>query len=911
MKLRIIFLLLLIGLTPSLNGQDKYPVTWEYKDLSFEEFVVKAETLLKLKFFYKEEWIAHIKLGDYQGINTLTGILDIILTGRSLYYYIDERGNVVLTKNYAVKATQKIEEIEEGKFIPPSRYSDENEIAAKGENAFAEVGNPADMNKPGNVVVSGYITNLDTKEPIAGATVYNSKLAVGTISNAYGFYSLNLPRGIHLLRFSFIGLKEKMINLNLNGGGEMNVEMNSVLIPLKEAVVSADKNVTMQRFEVGAEKINITNFKLLPTTLGETDIIKSVLLIPGVQSVGEGAAGFNVRGGSADQNLILLYGAPIYNSSHFFGFFSSINSDIIKDVTLYKGGIPGRYGGRISSVLDIVPRDGNRKEFAGNAGISPVTTHLSVEGPLIKDTLTYILTGRTTYSNWLTNLIENPALQNSKVSFYDLNARITYDLNKKNKIDLSAYLSHDAFSFNSDTVYSYDNNIIALKWRHFFNNRFFSNISFNNSFYKYNISSQDPVTEAFELSHKVNSTGLKADFNLFMGKNEVNFGLDMTNYSISPGSLFPANDSSLMIQNEIDSENALEGALYIEDRLTLTSYLSVNVGMRMSAFYSYGNQSFMIYNPDFPRSRSSVTDTLEFYNGDVSAKYGGPEFRVSLNFRISERNSFKINYNRTRQYIHLLSNTATISPTDTWKLSDYYIKPMIGDQIAVGFYRMLSRSGFETSGEFYYKEIKNMIDFKGGTKLIMAENIERDLINVEGKAYGMELMLKKTEGKIRYSVGYTYSRTLLRSIGNFSDEIINSGNWYPANFDKPHDLVLIFNYLYSRRFSFSSSYVYSTGRPITYPVAMYRISDKLMVHYSERNAYRIPDYSRLDLSVRVSGNLKSKKIAHPNWTFSIYNVLGRENVYSIYFRKENEVLKGYKLSVFGRAIPSVTFSFDF
>jgi hypothetical protein len=706
-------------------------------------------------------------------------------------------------------------------------------------------------------------------------------------------------------------MREKSVNLNLFGTGEFNVDMNSVLIPLKETVVSAQKSVTLQRFEVGAEKINITSFKLLPTSLGESDIIKSVLLIPGVQSVGEGSAGFNVRGGSADQNLILLYSAPIYNSSHFFGFFSAVNSDIIKDVTLYKGGIPSRYGGRISSVLDIGSKEGNRKEFAGNAGISPITTHVSIEGPIIKDTLTYILTARTTYSNWIFGLIKDPQLHKSRASFYDLNGKITYDLNKNNKIDFSAYTSHDSFRFNSDTTYSYNNNIYALKWRHFFNSRFFSSLSVNSSSYDYDIESQYLASEAFLLSHKINSTGIRADFNWFLGRNEINFGLDATKYSILPGSYLPDNDSSLVIPKTIQREHAWEGALYIDDKFLLTDFLSVNLGMRMSSYFSLGPQNVMVYNSEFSRSRATVTDTLNFKSGQTTSKYAGPEFRVSLNFRISDKNSFKINYNRTRQYLHLLSNSTSIAPTDTWKLSDYYLKPQIGDQLAVGFYEMLFRNNFEASAEIYYKEIKNMVDFKGGTNLVMDENVEKDIVNVKGKAYGLELVLKKTEGKVRYSVGYTYSRTFVRSVGTFSEEIINSGKWFPANFDKPNDLVITFNYLFSRRVSFSSNYTWSTGRPITYPIATYRVSDKLMVTYSDRNEYRIPDYSRLDLALKVSGNLKSHRIAHPYWTFSIYNVLGRQNVYSIYFKKEGELVNGYKLSVFGRAIPSVTFSFDF
>jgi hypothetical protein len=645
--------------------------------------------------------------------------------------------------------------------------------------------------------------------------------------------------------------------------------------------------------------------------MGETDIIKSVLLIPGVQSVGEGSSGFNVRGGSADQNLILLYGAPIYNSSHFFGFFSAVNSDIIKDVTLYKGGIPSRYGGRISSVLDIGSKEGNRKEFSGNAGISPITTHLKVEGPLIKDTLTYIVTGRTTYSNWVFGLIENPALQRSRASFYDLNAKLTYDLNKNNKIEFSSYFSHDAFRFNSDTVYSYDNRIFALKWRHFFNSRFFSTVSLNNSFYNYDISSQKVPTEAFVLSHKINTTGFKADFNWFQGRNEINFGLDLNKHIVVPGTYLPANDSSLVIPRTINKEQAWEGGLYIDDKFTLTTYLSLNVGMRLSTYFFTGPHDVMIYDPNYSKTISTVTDTAYYSSGEVVRRYGGPELRLSLNFRLDDKSSIKINYNKTRQYLHLLSNSTSISPTDTWKLSDTYLKPQVGNQYAIGYYKLLFRGSYEASAELYYKQIENMVDFKGGTDLVMDENIEKDIINMKGKAYGLELVFKKTEGKFRYGIGYTYSRTFVKSEGNFSDEIINSGNWFPASFDKPNDLSITFNYLFSRRFSFSSNYVYSTGRPITYPVSTYRIGDKILVNYSDRNEYRLPDYSRLDIAFQVSGNLKSHRIAHPNWIFSVYNVLGRQNVYSIYFKKDGPAVNGYKLSIFGRAIPTVSFNFDF
>ena len=909
MKLKIPFLIIILSSSLSMKAQEQYKLSLNCKDISFIDFVTKVENILPVKFYYKKEWVKDMKLGDYPDCVTLSCVLDNLLKGTSLYYYFDDLGNIILTKNYAVKVNNTPLG-KNKKFLPPTDYSNSADNQQAG-NISVEIGNPAEKNKPGNVTITGYINNRNTREPVAGVTVFVQKLSIGSVSNEYGFYTLTLPRGTHLLQFTFMGMREKAVNMNLYGTGELNVEMNSVMIPLKETVISAQKSITLQRFEVGAEKINITSFKLLPTAMGESDIIKSILLLPGVQSVGEGSAGFNVRGGSADQNLILLYGAPLYNSSHFFGFFSAINSDIIKDVTLYKGGIPSKYGGRISSVLDIGSKDGNREEFAGNAGISPITTHISLEGPIIKDTLTYILTARTTYSNWIFGLIKNPALHNSRASFYDLNGKLTYDLNKNNRIEFSAYTSHDEFRFNTDSTYRYNNNILALKWRHYFNSRFFSSLSLNNSSYNYDISSQNIPIEAFILSHKVNSTGLKADINWFLGRNEINFGIDLTRYDIIPGTYLPYNDSSLVIPRRIEKERAWEGALYIEDKFVATEFLSINVGMRMSSYFSLGPQTVLLYDPEFSKSTTTITDTLKFKPGKVISRYSGPEFRVSLNFRISDNNSFKINYNRTRQYLHLLSNSTSIAPTDTWQLSDYYLKPEIGDQVAIGYYEMLFGNSFEASAEIYYKGIRNMIDYKAGTNLIMDENIERDIVNVKGKAYGLELVLKKTEGKFRYSIGYTYSRTFVKSLGVFSDEVINSGKWFPANFDKPNDLVVTFNYILSRRLSFSSNYSWSTGRPITYPVATYRVADKLIVTYSDRNAHRIPDYSRLDLSLRVSGNLKSHRIAHPYWTFSVYNVLGRQNVYSVYFKKVNENIKGYELSVFGRPIPSVTFNFDF
>jgi hypothetical protein len=409
----------------------------------------------------------------------------------------------------------------------------------------------------------------------------------------------------------------------------------------------------------------------------------------------------------------------------------------------------------------------------------------------------------------------------------------------------------------------------------------------------------------------VNSTGLRVDFNYFLGRNEINFGSDFTFHSVLPGSYKPANDSSIVKPRDLQKERAMENALYFDDKFILNDYISINAGIRLSSFSVFGPGTRLIYNPAFSKSNSSVTDSLTYRSGSVYKLYGGPEFRVSVNFNLTNSNSIKVNYNRTRQYMHLLSNSASISPSDTWKLCDYYLKPQIGDQYAVGFYQMLNRKTIEASAEIYYKTIKNMVTYKGGTSIFMNENIEQDLVGVKGEAYGLELMIKKAEGRVRWSIGYTFSKTFLKSTGKFSDEIINKGNWFPSNYDRPSDLVVTFNYLFSRRFSFSSNYIYTTGRPITYPISAYYFSNDYLINYSDRNKYRIPDYSRLDLSFRISGNLKSHRITHPNWTFSVYNLLGRQNVYSEYFISSNNQVAGYKLSVFGRAIPSLTFSFDF
>jgi outer membrane receptor for ferrienterochelin and colicin len=912
MKKFFLILSIIMFILPVSTGQNSdYKIFWKYEGQSFKEFADSAESHYKISFYYKSEWINNIRIGKYKESIGLSDLLGKTFNGTRIYYFIDDKGNIILSRDYKIKTTESVI-IKGESYIPGANYTKQSGEQKTVENLLIEIGNPSERSKSGNVVITGYVKSKDTKEPVTGATVYVKELSTGTVTNEYGFYTLNIPRGNYNIRFTYMGMKETSVKSIIYGSGKLDLEMKETLIPLKETIVIADKNNVLQRFEVGLEKINMKTFRLMPTSMGESDILKGMLLIPGVKTVGEGSSGFNVRGGAADQNLILLYGAPVFNTSHFFGFFAAVNSDIIKDVLLYKGGIPSQYGGRISSVVDIIAKDGNKKKMTGNAGISPVTTHLLLEIPVIKDKMSLVLAGRITYSNYLLGMIKNQALRNSKASFYDLNGRLVYEINSNNRIELSSYLSKDEFKFNFDTTYNYMNRIVSLKWRHTLNNNFIFALSANTSFYKYIIESNKIPEYDFALEHRIGFSNLKADFNWYrIDNHKFNFGLDLNMYNILPGKFHPISGTSLNTENTIEREKAIEGAIYAEDKIKLTENLSLNIGLRFSFFSAIGPKTISLYYPDQPLSFSSIYDTLEIMPHKIYKTYSGPEYRISLNYKLTGNSSVKLNYNRTRQYLHLLTNTTAISPTDTWKLSDYYIKPQTGDQYAIGYYFEPASHGFEISAEAYYKNIQNMIDFKGGSNLIMNGNIESDIINVSGRAYGIELMIKKSAGKLNWNISYTYSRILVRSNTQFQSDAINSGNWFPASYDKPHDFAMMLSYFMTRRASFSMNYTYSTGRPITYPVAVYENSNMLLVQYSERNKYRIPYYSRLDISARFSGNLKSHKLINPAWTFSVYNLLGRDNVYSVYFKSTGSGMAGYKLSIFAVAIPTLAYSFDF
>jgi hypothetical protein len=535
-----------------------------------------------------------------------------------------------------------------------------------------------------------------------------------------------------------------------------------------------------------------------------------------------------------------------------------------------------------------------------------------VEGPIVKDKGSFLVGARSTYSDWLLRKIPSSTLSNSDASFYDVNISLNHEFSSKDQVHLSSYLSEDKFKFQSDTSYGYQNKMIALKWRHVFSNRFYGELSSNYSGYNYKITGTKNPVNAFDLSYQIKQSNFKADFNYFLStKHTVSFGAGSIFYKLSPGTLEPNGENSLINKDALQNEQGIENSIYIGDQFEWNSRLSIYGGLRYSLFMNRGPREVYIYQSDVSRDESSIIDTVHYASGKTIKTYGGPELRLSARYSLTKSSSLKISYNRMRQYLQMLSNTTAIAPTDIWKLADSYVKPLIGDQISIGYYLSSRAKSLELSVEAYYKQMQNFLDYKGGAQLILNHHIETDIINASGKSYGIEFLVKKPIGKLNGWFSYTYSRSLLKTNSNYPTEVINKGEYYPSNYDKPNAFNLIGNYKFNRRFSMSLNVTYSTGRPITLPLAKYEVDGTSRLFYSDRNQYRIPDYFRTDFGINIEGNHKIRKLAHSSWSLSVYNLTGRKNAYSVYFKSEDGIVKGYKLSIFGNPIPTITYNFKF
>ncbi len=918
MRTLIIGMILAGALNSVIYCQDDYVILNSYNNLYFSDFVDEVEQIHSLRFYFRSEWIDSVRVIQERGNESLSTILEHSLSPCHVGFYI--KGNqIILSLNKVINPSLlNFFSVSDTVVEPKTEINFEEEVKVEvltessDRNRLIHIGTEGGRANGSTATVNGYIRGAETGEPIIGAVIFNEESNVGVTTDVNGYYVINLQKGRHLITFRSMGYHEEYRNVILNSDGTLNLEMKEKINQLKGVVIIADKYQNVSGMQIGLNKIDVKTIKQVPAAMGEADVLKAALLLPGVQTVGEGASGFNVRGGSTDQNLIIINGAPVFNTSHLFGFFSAFNPDVIKDFKLYKSGITADYGGRISSVFDISTRNGNRKSFSGMGGISPITGRLVLEGPIVKEKVSFIVGARSTYSDWILNRINDPAIRNSSASFYDLNGTLSYDINKDNNLEISAYFSNDHFSLNSDTAYSYSNENIVVDWKHIFNQKLIANFSGIISNYDYNITSESKAPLAFSMKYRISYNEFKTGFTYFLSHDhKINFGASVIRYQLEPGSYAPLHEESLIAPKTLENENAIESSIYVSDEYNITPNLSVYGGIRFSLYTFLGPKTVYNYYEDVPLDPINLNDTSYFKKGDIIQTYAGPELRLSMRYKLSGSSSLKLSYNRMRQYLNMLSNTTAVSPTDTWKLSDSHIRPQIGDQYAFGLYKDFRRQSIETSVEIYFKNIRDIIEYKGGARLILNEVIEQDLINGHGRAYGAEFMVKRTAGKLNGWVSYTYSRILVKVDSDHPVERINNGEWFPANHDKPHDVTLAGNYKFSRRFSISSNLTYSTGRPITYPVAKYNIRNMTLLHYTYRNEYRIPDYFRWDISANVEGNLRSKKLAHSSWSFSVYNVTGRNNVYSIYFVSTEKKVTGFKLSVFTQPIFTITYNFKF
>jgi len=749
--------------------------------------------------------------------------------------------------------------------------------------------------------VSGTIKEKRSGEIIIGASIYLLEAPkFAAVSNAYGFYSITAPSGIYTLIVNVTGYQQDSIKINLNKDIIQSLELIQHVALLQEVVVSSKKrNDNVTKPLMGVQKLSVDEIKNVPVIFGEKDVLKTIQLLPGIKSAGEGSSGFYVRGGASDQNLILLDEAPVYNASHLLGFFSAFNSDAIKDLTLYKGAMPAEYGGRLSSVVDIKMNDGNNQEYHANGGIGLIASRLNIEGPVVKDEGSFIVSARRTYADLFLKLSKDSTINNNSLYFYDLNAKANYKIDKNDRVYLSGYFGRDNFGLGNTFSIDYGNSTGTARWNHIFNNRLFSNTSFIYSNYNYGITINSGSNNLL-IKSKIEDVSLKEDLQYFVNNdNKINLGVNIIHHNIAPGVVAASATSSYNSQT-LQNKYAYENAGYVTHEISVTDKLRLNYGMRFTAFSIIGPGSFYSYD-----SAGNTIDTATYGNGKVVKTYFNIEPRFSASYQLNEISSFKLAYTRTVQNLHLLSNSAATNPTDLWIPSSPNVKPEIADQGSAGYFRNFNDNKFEFSAEVYYKSLQNQIDYKNGAQLNANEKVESQLLFGKGRAYGIELFLKKKYGKLTGWISYTLSKTERKIAG------INNFNWYPATQDQTHNIAIVGIYQASKKWTLSSNWVYNTGNAVTFPSGKYQINGQTVFYYTERNGYRLPAYHRLDFAATML--VKKKKKWESSWTFSLYNVYGRENAYTVQFRNDpNDSTKtqAVQISLF-RWVPSVTYNFKF
>jgi len=868
--------------------------------LSIDQLTDQLERKYQVQFFYKPEWFERKSFNSSILKLSFDETLEILKTEADLSIFTIDS---VLYIFVPLKPIPKL----------ASALNHPNEVI---------VGNPDDYGKYSKATIQGKILDGQNGNPLPGASVFIDKLKLGATADKNGNYHFKLPVGEYIIRLTFMGYDENTEKIRLVSNGALDFKLYEKSIHLGEVIVTSERpESNISGTQMSYVRFNAQSIKELPVNMGVTDVIKSITLMPGIQTIGEFGTGFNVRGGSADQNLILLEDVPLFNSSHLFGLTSVVNSDGISSVTLLKAGIPAKYGERASSVMDIRFGANNPDKTTLRGGIGLIESGLYIETPLLNKKISLLVSARSSYSNWLLHSIPEVDLMNSSAYFYDTNAFLTYNINPNNKINFFTYLSNDRFGFSKTTKYQYSNLLASLKWKHNFNNKFYFNLVAGLSDYQYNVSESDTSRpwEAYKIYSSLQYENLKWNFSWFpKDKHSIDFGINAVLYTIKPGELDPLSSVTTINRIVIQQEKAIEYAVYLTDNFVLSPKLTLDLGLRYSLYTYLGMNKVFAYQPNSPKSPESIIDSTIYGNFKPICTYSGLEPRISLRFSISDNSSVKLSYNRIHQYINLVSNTAVMTPSDVWKLSSPNLKPLICDHLAVGYFRNFKNNSIETSIEFYYKILNNAIDYKNGAQILLNPYLETDLLNVKGKNYGVELYIKKNSGRLTGWASYTLSGSLERTTGIFEEEKINNNQLFPSNFDRPNNLIINLNYHISRRWRFGSTFTYSTGRPVTLPEYKFDYQNYQLLYYSDRNKYRLPVYNRLDVSITLDESLKIKKKWKGSWTLSIINLYGRKNAYSVFYKKE-EHMAGYDLKqydtymlyIIGIPFPTLAYNFTF
>ena len=767
------------------------------------------------------------------------------------------------------------------------------------------------------LTISGIVYDQASNETLIGVSVYFPDLKSGTSTNEYGFYSITIPKGNYKISINYLGYKTINENISLSKKTSKDFYLFEDTENLDEIVIETNiEKLNIKTPQMSVNKLSVKTIKQIPVVLGEADIIKSIILLPGVTSAGEGASGFNVRGGSADQNLILLDEAIVFNSSHVFGLFSVFNPDVIKDVQLYKGGIPARYGGRLSSVLDIYQKDGNNKNFKITGGIGLVSSRLVLEGPIKKKKSSFLIGGRSSYAHLFLPLINN----DNEAYFYDLNSKINYRFDKKNNLFFSTYFGKDVFGINESFIAKYGNNVVNIRWNHLFLDKLFSNLSLIYSDYFYGLTI-DFV--GFEWDSGITNYNLKYDFDHYIKDNfKLSYGINNIYTKFNPGEILPNREDSGILPSKLTDKYANEFAAYLEASHKINSHFTLRYGIRYSNFSrlgqneinTYENNSPVIFNQTLQKYESAIANGVEIYKrSDVLASFNNFEPRVSFSFLLNDYTSLKASYNRMSQYLHLLSNTASPTPLDIWAPSGTFIKPQILDQYAIGYFKDIKDAQYSFETEVFYKDIQNRIDYINGANLVANNYIETVILNGKARAYGLEVLLKKNEGKVKGWVSYTLSKSEQITTGrNENEPGINNSKWYNTPYDKTHDLSINLSYELNKKWKLSSNFLLQTGQPTNYPVGQYQLQGLNIPIYDDnrRNADRLPSYHRLDLSATLTPTKNRDRKWQGEWVFGFYNIYNRKNAASISFTQNQETYRNeaIKTSIFG-LVPSITYNF--